>query len=67
MTDSAAPLHTETLRLTDPDEFYARLIALHEGLSPEQSHRLNARIIMLMANEIGDDAVLAAVLAAARS
>ncbi len=52
-------------RLTDPDGFYARLIGLHENLDPEASSRLNARIILLMANQIGDDAVLGGILDAA--
>ncbi|MBT8447537.1 MAG: DUF2783 domain-containing protein [Gammaproteobacteria bacterium] len=65
MSGTGSNLHTDTLCLSDPDEFYARLIALHDGLTPEQSHQLNARIIMLMANELGDDAVLAEILTAA--
>lgn len=65
MNEAGSNLHADTLRLRDPDEFYARLIALHDGLTPEQSHQLNARIIMLMANEVGDDAVLADILTAA--
>lgn len=36
------------------DEFYSRLMQAHEGLSEEQSHQLNARLVLLMANEIGD-------------
>ena len=54
-------------RLTDPDGFYARLIGLHENLDAEAGSRLNARIILLMANQIGDDAVLHAILDAASS
>ncbi len=54
-------------RLADPDGFYARLIGLHENLDPEDSSRLNARIILLMANQIGDDAVLGEILDAASS
>jgi hypothetical protein len=51
-----------TLRLRDPDAFYARLIALHDNLDPDTSNRLNASIILLMANQIGDDAVLHRIL-----
>ena len=46
-------LRTEP-RIDDPDDFYARLIALHEGLNPGQSHALNCKLILLMANHIGD-------------
>ena len=35
------------------DDFYERLMSLHDGLSDEQSARLNARLILLMANHIG--------------
>jgi len=45
-------------RIEDPDDFYARLIALHADLSPEQSQKLNSKLILLMANHIGDRAVL---------
>lgn len=52
-------------RLADPDGFYQRLIELHENLDVEQSMRLNARLILLLAQQIGDDAVLAGLLATA--
>lgn len=42
----------------DPDGFYAALIKTHEGLSEEQSNALNARLIMLLANHIGDIKIL---------
>ncbi len=45
-------LHTEP-RIEDADDFYARLIDLHEGLNSEQSHDLNCRLILLLANHIG--------------
>ena len=46
------------MSLKDPDGFYARLIDLHEGLSREESEKLNAKLILLLANHIGDDEVL---------
>ncbi len=46
------------MSLEDPDGFYARLIELHEGLSREESEKLNAKLILLLANHIGDDEVL---------
>ncbi|MCC5870494.1 MAG: DUF2783 domain-containing protein [Gammaproteobacteria bacterium] len=50
------------LRLRDPDAFYARLLTFHDGLDLEASTRLNATIILLMANQIGDDALLQQIL-----
>ena len=35
------------------DDFYERLMSLHDGLSDEQSVRLNARLVLLLANHIG--------------
>jgi hypothetical protein len=49
-----------------PDEFYEALIAAHRGLTPAQSARVNAKLILLLANQIGDAAVLHAALAKAR-
>ncbi len=54
-------LRTEP-RIEDPDDFYARLIALHEGLSSEQSHDLNCRLILLLANHIGKQKALVEAL-----
>ncbi|MGI9228872.1 MAG: DUF2783 domain-containing protein [Gammaproteobacteria bacterium] len=51
-----------SLGIKDPDDFYARLIDLHEGLTQEQSNAVNARIILLLANHTGDAAVLDEVL-----
>lgn len=48
------------------DDFYAALMAAHEGLTYDESARLNARLILLMANAIGDLEELEALLAAAR-
>ena len=54
-------LRTE-LGVENPDDFYARLIELHEGLSSEESHKLNAKVILMLANHIGDMDVLYEVL-----
>ena len=48
-----------------PDDFYDELLALHEGRSPEEIEAVNARLILLLANHIGDRAVLREALAAA--
>lgn len=55
-----------TLNFTDHDAFYERLIEAHEGLSDAQSAHLNARLLLLLANQIGDQALLAECITAAR-
>ena len=47
-----------TLHFQDADTFYEQLLDAHSGLSPEQSELLNARLILLLANQIGDTKVL---------
>lgn len=56
-----------TPNIPDPDGFYAELIAAHDGLSDDDSAALNARLVLLLANHIGDRAILAKALNAARS
>jgi hypothetical protein len=48
------------------DDFYEALIDSHRDLSDEQSESLNARLILLLANHIGDIAVLREAMALAR-
>lgn len=48
------------------DDFYEALIEAHRDLSDEESERLNARLILLLCNHIGDIAVLREALALAR-
>jgi Protein of unknown function (DUF2783) len=55
------------LRLTDPDAFYAHLLAAHNGLSDEQSAALNARLLIVLANQIGDTHVLKTCIDAAKT
>lgn len=54
-----------TPNIPDPDGFYAELLNAHEGLSDDDSIALNARLILILANHIGDRAVLTEALAAA--
>lgn len=54
-----------TARISDPDSFYEALIEAHRGLSEEASQRLNARLILILANQIGDRQVLDDALALA--
>ena len=58
------PLNTAP-NIPDPDGFYADLIGAHDGLTEEESAALNARLILLLANHIGDREVLKEALAAA--
>lgn len=58
---------TTTPNLPRPDEAYARLIATHDGLTEAESHALNARLVLILMNHIGDDAVLAEALALAKA
>lgn len=51
---------------TDADGFYERLLDAHQGLSKAESEALNARLILLLANQIGDADVLLDCIAAAR-
>ena len=55
------------LRIEDSDGVYAAVIEAHEGLSLEQSAALNARLVLLLANHIGDGAVVREALAKARA
>ena len=53
--------------LARPDDFYEALLHAHRGLTEEQSQLLNARLILLLANHVGDLDVLREALAAARA
>lgn len=48
------------------DDFYEALIETHQGLTDEQSEQVNARLVLLLANHVGDIAVLREALALAR-
>lgn len=49
------------------DDFYASLLAAHEGLSHSQSAALHTRLVLLLANHIGELPVLEEAIAAARA
>ncbi|TMV03769.1 DUF2783 domain-containing protein [Ruegeria sediminis] len=51
--------------IDDADEFYADLLAAHEGLDKADSDALNARLLLVLANHIGDRTILSQALAAA--
>ncbi len=44
------------------DAFYQKLMAVHDGLSPVQSSRVNARLVLILANQVADPAILDAAL-----
>jgi hypothetical protein len=56
-----------TPHLEAPDDFYEALIAAHRDLTAADSHALNARLVLLLANHVGSLAVLREALAAARA
>jgi hypothetical protein len=51
-----------TANLPDHDGFYADLLATHKGLTETQSHALNAQLILILANHIGDRKALGEAL-----
>ena len=53
-------------RLSHPDDFYQALLDAHAGLSLSQSQVLNARLVLILANQVGDLALIRSALAAAR-
>ncbi len=54
-----------TPNIDKADDFYADLIAAHDGLDKAASDALNARLVLVLANHIGDRDVLKQALAAA--
>jgi hypothetical protein len=52
--------------ISDPDGFYEALVNAHRGLSDAESAALNARLVLLLANQVGDQAVLLECVEAAR-
>ncbi len=53
--------------IPDPDGFYDELLGAHTGLSKADSDALNARLILILANHVGDRAVLRQALEAAKA
>ena len=54
-----------TPNLADPDAFYDSLIKLHEGRSEAESQRINAKLVLILANHLGDPEALAQAFALA--
>ena len=57
---------TLTPNITGGDDFYEELLSAHDGLSKEDSDAYNARLILILANHIGDRAVLSDAITAAK-
>ncbi|TAJ25748.1 MAG: DUF2783 domain-containing protein [Reyranella sp.] len=55
-----------TLNLARPDDVYNAIVDAHKGLSDEQCRAFDARLILLLANHVGDEAAIREALAAAR-
>jgi hypothetical protein len=49
-----------------PDDFYQELVDMHRDLSAQQSALVNAKLILLLANHVGDPAILREAMRAAR-
>jgi len=54
-----------TFNLDDGDASYSTLVSAHRGLDERQSAALNARLVLILMNHIGDKAVIEAAIAAA--
>ena len=55
-----------TPNLRDPDAAYAALLATHKGLSEAEAHALNARLVLILMNHLGDGPAFAEALTLAR-
>ena len=55
-----------TPNIPDPDGFYEELINAQRDLSDEQAELMNAKLILVLANQVGDRATLSEALALAR-
>ena len=65
MTDVSGQVALEN-QLSDADGFYEALLDAHQGLDEAQSAALNARLVLLLANQVGDSVLLRQCIALAR-
>ena len=56
-----------TPNIDKPDDFYEQLLATHEGLTKQQSDNVNASLILILANHIGDQKILSQALEMAKT
>jgi hypothetical protein len=54
-------------RIEDPDGFYEELVGSQRELDDEAAERMNARLILLLANHVGDREVLSEAIRIARA
>lgn len=54
-----------TQNIDGADDFYAELLSTHEDLSKADSDALNARLVLVLSNHIGDRVILSQALVAA--
>lgn len=66
MTDAVSGALRRSLNLARPDDVYNAIVDAHRDLDDEQCRAFDARLILLLANHVGDEAVLREALAAAR-
>lgn len=62
---TATGLNTQP-NISGPDDFYQELVDMHRDLSEEQSALVNAKLILLLANHVGDVGILREAMRAAR-
>lgn len=55
-----------TPNIADPDGFYEELIAAQAGLDDEQAALMNAKLVLILANQVGDRGLLSQAIALAR-
>ena len=65
MPQATAAQLTTAANIDVPDDFYEALIEAHQGLSTDESHAFNARLVLVLANHIGSLPVLREAFAAA--
>jgi len=53
--------------IPDPDDFYDELLAQHQDLDKAESDALNARLVLILANHIGDRKILSQAFKAAKA
>tara|TARA_B100001093_G_scaffold361881_1_gene346633 strand:- start:462 stop:665 length:204 start_codon:yes stop_codon:yes gene_type:complete len=56
----------QELNFESPDDFYEVLVNAHDGLSDDESRLLNAKIILLPANAVGNKDLLEEIILTAR-
>ncbi|RYX94674.1 MAG: DUF2783 domain-containing protein [Comamonadaceae bacterium] len=64
---NADPVLLTRPNFANPDDFYEALIEAHQGLSTDDSHAFNARLVLLLANHVGSLPVLREAFVAAKA